>query len=155
MTESQALCATEVEILQGVAIIGLAGELDLASLGRLRDAVERLDTSVVRMLCVDISELEFLDCSGLRMLIEIAGRDSWAWGGLLSASAGVRRLLALTESEFLLPDTGPDAAQRLAHAALAAAWRSSAPRSTPAGAVRAAQASVLIGGMPSEEPASG
>jgi anti-anti-sigma factor len=79
----------------------LVGELDIATAPVLTERLNRLplDALVVRL---DLSELEFIDSSGLHVLLE-ATRDS---GGLVEVdphvAPQVRRLLELTHTDRLI-----------------------------------------------------
>jgi len=64
----------------GQARLSLGGELDLASAPRLQRSAEKLLEGEPRRLVVDISDLSFIDSSGLRVLIglhERALREGW------------------------------------------------------------------------------
>ena len=52
----------------GTATMSLFGELDLAGVAELQGAIERAREAGERVL-VDLSELEFIDSSGLRVLV--------------------------------------------------------------------------------------
>jgi anti-anti-sigma factor len=58
----------------------LAGELDLASVSTLEKAVDTALAEGVRQLVLDLSEVSFVDSSGLRMFIVLsqrAGAEGW------------------------------------------------------------------------------
>lgn len=86
------------------------GELDLASAGRLRDALRGELSGGRRFVFLDLSALCFCDAAGLETLLaghrELAG----ARGGLVitGVSARLRWLLALTglDGQLLLRDEG-------------------------------------------------
>lgn len=82
-------------------VLALRGELDLGSVGLVRDAYARRGASSSRVV-VDLSGLEFMDSSGLRVLLELqAGADGQEIRyvppgervGRLLDMTGVRRLL--------------------------------------------------------------
>jgi len=52
----------------------LRGELDIATAPRLQEAVDAALAAGPQMLVVDLRELAFLDSSGLRQFIVLAGR---------------------------------------------------------------------------------
>jgi anti-sigma B factor antagonist len=54
----------------GEALLSLAGELDLAGEGRLEEAIQHARNSGLP-LTVDLSGLEFIDSSGLRVLVRL------------------------------------------------------------------------------------
>lgn len=47
----------------------IAGELDLASAGQLEAAIEALRSSDTRAVTIDLSEVSFMDSTGLRALL--------------------------------------------------------------------------------------
>jgi anti-anti-sigma factor len=67
--------AISADVEGGTATISLVGELDLASAGRLEQAlagaVERLPARIV----IDLTQLAFIDSSGLRVLLQAASRS--------------------------------------------------------------------------------
>jgi anti-sigma B factor antagonist len=87
-----------MSILAGNVII-VEGDLDLASAPALREILHhRIDNGEVHLV-LDLSKLDFLDSSGLGVLVGAARRVRTELGGtvtLLSPSASVLRLLELT-----------------------------------------------------------
>lgn len=88
-----------MSILAGNNVIAVEGDLDLASAPALRELLhQRIDAGEVH-LTLDMSKLEFLDSSGLGVLVGAARRVRTELGGtmtLLSPSTSVLRLLELT-----------------------------------------------------------
>jgi len=84
-----------VEARDGV-LLYLRGELDVASVGKLRSFLGALAGR--RALVVDLSGLEFMDSTGLAVLLEAHARHDRDGGGLrVRAAAGrVRALLERT-----------------------------------------------------------
>ena len=70
--------------LGGAPCLALAGELDIAEVERLEHAVDEAVAGSVGAFAIDLSELEFLDSSGIRVLLR------------------ARALLARQERSFLL-----------------------------------------------------
>jgi anti-sigma B factor antagonist len=58
----------------GALIVQLAGELDIAGLPDVQPALDRLLAQVPQPVCIDAAGLEFLDSSGVTVLIRIANR---------------------------------------------------------------------------------
>jgi anti-sigma B factor antagonist len=80
-------------------VLKLSGELDVASSGLLEQAVE--EVSDYDRLVIDLSELEFMDSTGLSVLVA-AHQQSVAAGRefcVVQGPAQVQRLLALTGLE--------------------------------------------------------
>jgi anti-anti-sigma factor len=87
--------------------IRLRGELDLASAPILVQRLWRLRERREPVL-LDLDELDFIDMSGLRMLLAVseeASRDGWSFA-VTRGSAQVRRLTGLVRSERPLPLEG-------------------------------------------------
>jgi anti-sigma B factor antagonist len=78
--------------------LALRGELDLASSTELEQELDRLLASGANQVVVDLRELEFMDSTGLSVLINAHQRAQQA-GARLSLIKGppqVQRLLSLT-----------------------------------------------------------
>lgn len=84
----------------------LTGELDLASVGAFTAAFKRASRRA-RTIVVDMSELDFIDSSGLRALIEISEQPRLN-GYLISfrSGPGVERALEITGLRHTLPFEG-------------------------------------------------
>lgn len=81
-----------------VAIVSLAGELDLAVLSTAAAAIDDAFAAGAQRLVLDLQKLEFLDSSGIALLSRVAARDVPACDVLVipSDSPGVSRVLAVT-----------------------------------------------------------
>jgi anti-anti-sigma factor len=92
---------------QGETSVRLEGELDIASLQRVRRVLYALLDDCVRV-AVDLRRLRFVDLPGVRMLVELAAvaasRDCRL--ELEGASGQVARVLELTSARLLLPLAG-------------------------------------------------
>jgi anti-anti-sigma factor len=85
----------------------LRGELDLAGAPTVSNALQRLREGGEPVL-LDLDELEFIDVSGLRVLVaaaQEASRDGWSFM-VTRGSAQVRRLVELVRLERQLPLDG-------------------------------------------------
>jgi len=84
---------------QGRAIvIAVRGELDLASSPALQEELDRVSASVAEMLIIDLRELDFMDSTGLSVLVR-AHQRAEEHGRRLAMVKGpqqVQRLLSLT-----------------------------------------------------------
>jgi anti-sigma B factor antagonist len=90
--------------LEGEAIVEVAGEIDIAAHGRLRDVIDEARAGG-RRLVIDLSETTFMDSTGLRVLLE-AWRDQTADGSemvLRDPSPAVRTLFEVTRVSDALP----------------------------------------------------
>jgi anti-sigma B factor antagonist len=78
--------------------VRLVGELDLASVGSLTDALAALRYERPELVVIDLSELRFVDARGLGALVD-AERNLRARGGslvLAGPNPHIRRVLTLT-----------------------------------------------------------
>jgi anti-sigma B factor antagonist len=85
-------------------VVVVAGELDIASAPMLKDAIKRARQDDADDLVVDLRDLEFMDVSGLRVLIRAHQHAEEAGGRLRLANVreSVRRLLTLTGANEIL-----------------------------------------------------
>lgn len=88
----------------GVAVLELAGELDLAVHDRFRALAQELLAEAPALVVADVAEVEFMDSTMLRELLR-CHRDLDEAGSRLvvaGAQAPVRRLLELTGTDEVL-----------------------------------------------------
>jgi anti-anti-sigma factor len=87
---------TLLDIAQTEGGYRLSGELDMASADELRKALSMWDRS--GMLELDVSDLRFMDSSGLRVLLEVVagGTDNGGTIVLLHPTPQVRRVLDIS-----------------------------------------------------------
>jgi anti-sigma B factor antagonist len=80
------------------ATVSLRGELDLAGVDRAREAIEQAESTPGGLLVLDLSELDFIDSTGLEVLLRAARRAHDTGRRLIvqRPSRYVRRLLELT-----------------------------------------------------------
>ena len=62
--------------------VALAGEIDLSNADDVQSQILELTSNQLMHVLVDLSELEYLDSAGLRMLFRLAGRLSVSQIGL-------------------------------------------------------------------------
>src|SRR5689334_9691402 len=101
-----------LEAPEGIILLALAGEIDLATSGRFRSVVDEA-LNEKRSLVADVEEVTFMDSTMLRELLR-AHRDLGAVGKrfiLAAPQPAVRRLLELTGTQalFEVSDTRGDA----------------------------------------------
>jgi len=95
----------------------LRGELDLSNAGTAELMLEEALNSK-RPVLIDLSKLEFLDSTGIALLVTALGRpDARRIQFVPSESAGVRRVLSLTGLEERLPYITIDDGQSIQSAA--------------------------------------
>jgi anti-anti-sigma factor len=85
----------------------LAGELDLANAATLSAALEQAASEGDEALIIDMSELEFIDSTGIALLVathrRLTGSDRLSL--VPSRTSAVRRVMALTGLDAALPFT--------------------------------------------------
>lgn len=102
----QPLLGTRVDERDGVAVMALSGELDLATAPILRENLARLEESGPVTIKVDLREVTFIDSSGLKEFLEARSRAKDNGHRLLlsGASPAAQRLFELTGTRFLLDE---------------------------------------------------
>ncbi|HEY2653597.1 MAG TPA: STAS domain-containing protein [Solirubrobacteraceae bacterium] len=89
-----------VEVHNGTqaVVIGVSGELDLASSPALEQELERGVASKAEVVIVDLRNLEFMDSTGLSVLVRAHQRatESGQRFGVVRGPQQVQRLLSLT-----------------------------------------------------------
>jgi anti-sigma B factor antagonist len=88
----------EVRNQGAAAVIAVSGELDLASSPTLQEELERVSSSDAKLLIIDLRELDFMDSTGLSVLVR-AHQRAEEQGRQLAMVKGpqqVQRLLSLT-----------------------------------------------------------
>ena len=92
--------------VDGVHVIAMRGELDLATAPRLAVRIDSARRAGSRRLLVDLTTCEFCDSSGLRALIGCR-REVVAGGGRMAVTAAedsaVGRMFALAGAHEVLP----------------------------------------------------
>jgi anti-sigma B factor antagonist len=96
----QAYCAVEVATEDGTSVIRLSGELDMVSVDRIRPVVEEALDAGSDRLVFDVSGLEFMDSSGIALLVSATQRARQV--ELRHPTPIVRRLVELTGLTELL-----------------------------------------------------
>jgi anti-sigma B factor antagonist len=88
----------EVRSEDHATVISVSGELDLASSPVLEEELDRVAQSDAELLIVDLRELEFMDSTGLSVLVRAHQRaeEQGRRLGLVNGSQQVQRLLTLT-----------------------------------------------------------
>jgi anti-sigma B factor antagonist len=88
----------EVRDEDHAVVIGVSGELDLASSPALENELERGAASDAPLVIVDLRRLEFMDSTGLSVLVRAHQRaaESGQRFGVVKGPQQVQRLLSLT-----------------------------------------------------------
>jgi anti-anti-sigma factor len=86
--------------------ISLLGEMDLSVIGRVDREVRRAEDGDAARIVLDLGELEFLDASGIRLLLHLSDRSRSNGGRVRITRARypqVRRVIELTGVGDRLP----------------------------------------------------
>jgi len=89
--------ALELSPLVGDAGIKVAGEIDLATARQLTDALASISTD--SEVHLELSELTFMDSSGLGAIVAFASRSAGCPVVLLNPSVAIKRLFEITGLE--------------------------------------------------------
>ena len=84
-------------------IIELIGELDLDGAPQLEDALRDAEAGDATSIVVDLGRLEFIDSTGLRLLVMAAERSKDGRFSLLRGPKQVHRVFAITDLVDRLP----------------------------------------------------
>jgi anti-anti-sigma factor len=93
------------QVLEGHGRLELVGELDLATVPRLTDAVDAIVSRNLDRVSIDLSQLAFLDSSGLRELILLRDRaaaEGWELA-LVRPPQPALSIFQITRAEEHLP----------------------------------------------------
>jgi anti-sigma B factor antagonist len=102
-----------VEDHEGWAVARASGDLDLTTAPRLRERVVQVVTGGQPRVVLDLQDVDFVDSTGLGVLVGLLKRTRSQGGDLrlVSTRSGLRKVLELTALEHALPlsDTVDDA----------------------------------------------
>jgi anti-anti-sigma factor len=84
-------------------LIELIGELDLDGAPRLEEELRRVEASDVESIVIDLGQLEFIDSTGIRLLVMAADRCQDGRFSLLRGPRQVHRVFEITDLADRLP----------------------------------------------------
>ncbi|MCA1587148.1 MAG: STAS domain-containing protein [Chloroflexi bacterium] len=87
----------------GAHVIELIGELDLDGAPRLEEELRRVEASDVEAIVVDLGALEFIDSTGIRLLVMASQRCPDGRFSLLRGPKQVHRVFEITDLADRLP----------------------------------------------------
>jgi anti-anti-sigma factor len=86
---------------EDVLVIRITGEVDMSNVDALRERIDSMVPAGTGRVVFDLGELEFIDSSGLSLLVDVANGVGHA--ELRAPSPIVRRIVDLTGLTSLLP----------------------------------------------------
>jgi anti-anti-sigma factor len=83
----------------GVTHVALAGEFDLAAIEEFESAIEQLEADQPAAMVIDLSELRFMDSSGLRALVmaDQRAREAGRRLAIVPGRSTIRRVFEITQ----------------------------------------------------------
>jgi anti-anti-sigma factor len=95
----------DVEPLRDAVRVCPCGELDLATVGVLREQVDDLIAAGFKRLVLDLGELTFFDSTGMHLVLELVdGSRSDGWQlAVVDGTAPVRRVFEVTGLRDVIP----------------------------------------------------
>ena len=101
--------STEVNATDEATVIHVRGEIDMATAGRLRDVIEP-HMGPNQKIILDLAEVEFMDSSSLKVLVQARGRLTEDGGSLIlrNPSKSAHRLLTVAGANDLLEADAQD-----------------------------------------------
>jgi anti-sigma B factor antagonist len=96
---------TTAEIISGVRVVTVRGELDIATSPQVRELLSGAATDGARPLVIDLVECEFIDSTGLAALLHGAkpAQNGQSHVAIVSPGGDVRRMLELTAIDKTIP----------------------------------------------------
>ena len=98
--------AVRSERVDGSARVRVAGEMDLAVIGALDRVMQRAEATDATKIVLDLAQVEFMDASGVRLLLDLNQRSQNNGRRLRITRARapqVQRVMQLTGVDELLP----------------------------------------------------
>jgi anti-anti-sigma factor len=91
----------ETEERDGRVHVALRGELDLSTVGKVQDALQRVESEAPPVVVLDLSKLTFLDSTGLRCLVtaDQRARDAGRRVVIVRGPDPVQRVFSITRLE--------------------------------------------------------
>ncbi len=104
-SEAAVTASFNIEIVEHARslILAVAGELDISTARLLDDGIARAKATDAATIVVDLARVDFIDSSGLHVLIKHAYRDHCPRIRLTKGSSRVQRLFELTGAIDHLP----------------------------------------------------
>ncbi len=98
-----------LEQVDGYAVVSLKGELDLATAPQLKTALTDLVSDGQQQICLDMAELQFIDSTGLNVIVGAVKEVEAAGGRLVlrSPTPATYKVFQITGLAAVLPVEDP------------------------------------------------
>jgi serine/threonine-protein kinase RsbW len=95
----------DVETRDGVAVIALAGDLDLYNANKFRQATQKLWDDGLRKVVVDLADLRYVDSSGIGVMLHLftSAQKRNGYVRYANVHGSVLKVITLTKLERFLP----------------------------------------------------
>ena len=96
------------EIINGVRVVAVRGELDIATSPQVRELLAEAPTDRAQPLVIDLAHCDFIDSTGLAALLHGAkpAQNGESRVAIVSPAGDVRRMLELTAIDQSIPVFG-------------------------------------------------
>ena len=96
------------EIINGVRVVAVRGELDIATSPQVRELLAEAATDRAQPLVIDLARCDFIDSTGLAALLHGAkpAQNGESRVAIVSPAGDVRRMLELTAIDQSIPVFG-------------------------------------------------
>jgi anti-anti-sigma factor len=97
----------ETETKGSSALVRIRGDLDIQVVERVTDALTRLESDEPELLVIDLSQLSFMDSTGMAAIAaaSIRAREAGRRFAIVMPPAGVRRAIEITGLEEVITTT--------------------------------------------------
>ena len=101
-------CSVDVQVRNGVALVAVGGELDMATTSDLVDRLIHPERTDVGAILLDLRAVTFLDCSAIHAFLDAHdhARQNGHRFSLIGVNALAQRIMGLTGTQFLLHEDG-------------------------------------------------
>lgn len=100
------LARLEGRVVSSSYVVRVVGEIDASNASRVADEIAAMPESSASSLVIDLSETDYLDSAGIRMLFDVSARLEASGRSTciaVSADSPIRQVLTLTEVHQVIP----------------------------------------------------
>jgi anti-anti-sigma factor len=85
------------------SLVAVSGEIDLSNAHLIKQAIDAALRDNGHHLVVDLTDVRFMDSSGLKVLIATAANLPWGSLVVVASRASICRIFAITGTESIIP----------------------------------------------------